>query len=333
MRQMLYGPAVCVVTALLTVTGAGAEDLPGKGKSIRMARAIWDTGWFHAEVYRQAFQKLGYEVRAPATLDNRPFYEAVGRGGVDLWVNGWFPLHEAYEESFRDGAERLGYVAKNGALEGYLIDKKTAEEHKIKTLSDFKKPEIKKLFDSDGDGQAEMAACPPEWYCGTKIAEHLQQWGLQDHIAPTDAAYTASMADAFRKFKDGRSILFYTWTPNWTLGLLVPGKDVIWIETPEASKAQTVAGLEGCVNDPCKLGWDANDIRPVANTEFLKNNPAVKALLENMTIPLSDILAQNAKMSAGEDRPEDIEKHAAEWIKANQAKFDGWIKAAMDAAS
>jgi glycine betaine/proline transport system substrate-binding protein len=52
-----------------------------------------------------------------------------------------------------------------------------------------------------------------------------------------------------------------------------------------------------------------------------------------MTIPLGDIFTQNAKMNAGEDKPEDISRHASEWIAANQEVFDGWIKSAMDSAS
>lgn len=333
MKKILYGLAVGLATASLAATGSFAQKAPGEGKSVKMARATWDTGWFQAEIYRQALQKLGYEVKEPTTLDNPPFYQAVGQGDVDLWVNGWFPLHDTYADSFESGAETVGYVAKGGALQGYLIDKKTADAHKITNLSDLKKPEIKKLFDSDGDGKAEMVACPPGWGCEKKIAEHLDNWKLRDDITPIKAAYSASMADAVGKFKEGKSILFYTWTPNWTVGVLKPGKDVVWIETPEATEASTVADVEGCVADPCKMGWEANDIRPVANKEFLKNNPAVKTLLEKMQIPLGDIFEQNAKMNGGEDKPEDIERHAAEWIKGNQEKFDGWIKAAMEAAS
>jgi glycine betaine/proline transport system substrate-binding protein len=231
---MLRGLAVGFAAVALMTTGALAQDLPGQGKSIKMARATWDTGWFQAEIYRQAFQKLGYEVAEPTTLDNPPFYQAVGQGDVDVWVNGWFPLHESYADAFKDGAETVGYVAKGGALQGYLIDKKTADAHNITNLADFKKPEIKKLFDSDGDGKAEMVACPPGWGCETQIAEHLDKWELRDHITPIKAAYSASMADAIGKFKEGNSILFYTWTPNWTVGILKPGRDVVWIEAPEA---------------------------------------------------------------------------------------------------
>jgi glycine betaine/proline transport system substrate-binding protein len=107
----------------------------------------------------------------------------------------------------------------------------------------------------------------------------------------------------------------------------------VWIETPEATEAETVAGVEGCVNDPCRMGWEANDIRPVVNSEFLEANPAVRALLEEARIPLDDIFAQNARMHDGESSQEDIERHAQEWIENNRETFDGWIEAAMQAAT
>jgi glycine betaine/proline transport system substrate-binding protein len=58
----------------------------------------------------------------------------------------------------------------------------------------------------------------------------------------------------------------------------------------------------------------------------------VKSLLESASIPIQDIFAQNAKMNAGEDSADDIEEQASAWIKANQGKVDGWLKAAREAA-
>jgi glycine betaine/proline transport system substrate-binding protein len=130
---------------------------------------------------------------------------------MDLWVNGWFPLHNSYKKAFESGAETLGYVAKGGALQGYLVDKKTADAHNIKTIEDFKKPEIRKLFDNDGDGKAELVACPPGWGCEKVIAHQLDAYKLRDYVEPIKAAYAASMADALGRYKSGGSIFFYTW--------------------------------------------------------------------------------------------------------------------------
>src|SRR3546814_14929813 len=98
--------------------------------------------------------------------------------------------------------------------------------------------------------------------------------------------------------------------------------------------ATTVENLEGCRGEqPCNLSWPANDIRPVANTEFLEENPAVRALPESVQIPIADIFAQNAQMNAGEDRPEDLQQQSETWPQENQSELDPWLSAARRAAA
>ncbi len=336
--------ATAVAAAMLAVPASGMaqEDKPGEGKSISMARATWDTGWWQAEVYKQMFEELGYEVERVTTLDNPPFYQSVALGDIDLWVNGWFPLHNTYEETFSQGAEKVGYVAEGGALQGYLIDKKTAEEHDINYVSDLTRPEIKELFDSNGDGKADMVACPPGWGCEEMIEYHLDAYGWREHFNPIKAGYSASMADALGRYQNDEPIFFYTWTPNWTVGILKPGEDVVWLQVEETklpedqahlADATEVADLAGCRGEqPCNLGWPANDIRPVANGAFLEENPAVRVLLENARIPIEDIFAQNAEMNEGADSPEDLERQAREWLEENKGQVGEWLDAARAAA-
>lgn len=338
----LFALALSASVMMAVPVASYAEEGPGTGTTIKMGQATWDTGWFHAEIYKQLLEKLGYAVEGPTTLDNPPFYQAVAQGDLDLWVNGWFPLHNSYESTYSKGAELVGYVAKGGALEGYLVDKASVEKYGIKTLDDFKRDDVKKAFDRDGDGKADLVACPPGWGCEITIEHHLDAYGLRDDVNPIKASYAASMADAVAAYQQGTPILFYTWTPNWTVNTLKPGKDVMWIEVPkvdlpEAQKsledAATLPGVPGCVEDPCKLGFPANDIRPVANSAFLKDNPAAKALLEEVAIPIEDIFAQNAKMNDGEGSAEDIKRHASEWIEAHGDLVDGWMKTASTAAN
>ena len=335
LRKTIPTLAAALLTTAIAVP-AIAQEQPGAGVTVNMAQATWDTGWFHAEIYRQLLQELGYEVPTITTLDNPPFYQAVSQGDMDLWVNGWFPLHNSYEDTFSAGAEIVGAVAKGGALEGYLVDKAAVEEFNITSLEDFKRPEVKEAFDRNGDGLADLVACPPGWGCEINITHHMDAYDLHDHVNPIKAGYAASMADAVAAYQNGEHILFYTWTPNWTVNELVPGEDVMWIEVPEVdlpdmslADAATLEGVEGCVNDPCMLGFPANDIVPVVNSDFLDENPAVGALLEAVEIPLADIFAQNAAMNAGED---DIEAQAAEWIAENRDAVDGWLDEARAAS-
>lgn len=330
------------LSTLLVAAPAIAQDNPGEGKTVNMAQATWDTGWFHAEIYKQLLEELGYTVEGPTTLDNPPFYQAVAQGDVDFWVNGWFPLHNTYRAAFEGQAEIVGAVANGGALEGYLVDKASVEKFGIKTLDDFKRPEVQEAFDRNGDGKADLVACPPGWGCEINIEHHLDAYELRDHINPIKAAYSASMADAVAAYEAGEPILFYTWTPNWTVNELVPGEDVMWIEVPEVNLPEEMAdladaavleGVEGCVADPCTLGFPANDIVPVANSGFLDENPAAAKLLEVASIPLPAIFAQNAAMNDGAGSAEDIQQQAADWIADNRDLVDGWLEEARAAQS
>ena len=328
---------VLLATLMAFPTAATAAEKPGQGTTIQMARATWDTGWFQAYVYQQLLEELGYRVPRIISLKNPAFYTSVSRGDVDLWVNGWFPLHDTYEEDFSEGARKVGYVAKGGALQGYLVSKEHAEKYDITGLEDFKREKVKQAFDQDGDGKAEMVACPPGWGCEKTIAEHWDAYGMHKHVDLIKADYSPSMADALARYKNGEPVFFYTWTPNWTVNVFKPGKDVVWITVPRTVGAEpentTMKGFEACTEDPCNLGWVANDIRPVANKEFLRNNPAAAALLEDVRIPVEDIFAQNAKMQDGEDSKEDLQRHASEWIENNQDMVDKWLKQARDVAS
>lgn len=319
-----------------------ASDLPGKGVEVQPARATWNTGYFQEALVRAGLKELGYDVAEPKELQNPLFYQSVFLGDVDYWTNGWFPNHVSQmPRGWEDRVEIIGYVAKAGGLQGYLVSKRDVEKYNIKSLDDFKRPEVMKAFDANGDGKADLTACPPGWGCEKVITHHFDAYGLDDYINPIKAGYSASMADTIARYKNGKPIFFYTWAPNWTIGMLEPGKDVMWINVPfidplESQEAgrdrMTVSGIEGAVTDPLKAGFVVSDIRVVANKKFAEENPAAKKFFEVFTLPLADINAQNTKMQNGEKSQEDIERHAKEWIAQNLTKWKSWIKAARDAA-
>ena len=332
--------AVTLTVLLLISIGAGiavaqSDDEPADNPPVRMARATWDTGWFQAEVYRLLIQQLGYEVEGPLTMDNDEFYTAVAAGEVDLWANGWFPTQDSFvQEEF---AERVGTQVDDGALQGYFVDRSTAQAHGITNLGDLSSREVAALFDHDGDGLADLIGCEPSWGCAAIIDHHLDAYGLRGTVEQVQGAYSPLIRATFDQYRAGQPVLYYTWTPNWTVGELVPGRDVVWLETPFPSlpaeqaaylDRTSIAGIPGCANDPCGVGWPPNDIRVVANTEFLEANPSIRKLLELVVIPLADISAQNALMVADEGDPEDIRRHAKEWVGANEVIVQRWIEAA-----
>jgi len=337
--------AMAAAVMLLTGGALAADKMPGKGVSVQPARATWTTGFFLEAIYSRALEALGYDVKDPKKLSNPIFYQSVYQGDVDFWANGWFPIHYAqlgmsYEE-YKQKATICGTVVKGGALQGYLVSKRDVEKFNIISLDDFKRDDVKEAFDANGDGKADLVACPPGWGCEKVITHHLDVYGMEPHVNPIKASYSASMADAVARYNAGDPVFFYTWTPNWTVNRFKPGKDVMWINVPKINPspaqepfkdAMVHRDVPGAVTDPIKMGFAGNDIVVVGNNEFLKANPAAAKMFEVMSIPFADISAQNAKMYEGENTEKDIERHVDEWIAGHKDQWEGWLSEARKAA-
>ncbi len=291
-----------------------------------MGRATWDTGWFQAEIYRQLVQELGYEVASPQTLPNTRAYEKISRGELAFWPNGWFPAHQNHLDTL-SSLQPVGKQVEAGALQGVLIDKKTAEAHQIKSLTDLRNPELAKLFDWDGDQKADLIGCDRSWACYQVLDQHLKNLQLETTVNQVSGDYSPLMYETLRRYREGKPVLFYTWTPNWTMGNLKPGEDVVWLRVP-ASKTSGSTSEAPCVQEPCETGFPPNDIRAVGNADFLKRYPDIQQLLSQVRIPLEDISAQNALLLEGEDTEADIRRHARLWLEEHQLEKERWLASA-----
>ena len=344
--SLLFAGLALLTSSLVLSSGfvlaADMPSKPGKGVKVRPARATWNTGYFQAALVEKGLKELGYELEPTKDLQSPIFYKSVTLGDMDYWPNGWFPLHdEQLPKNFTEKAAMYGYVVKAGGLQGYLVSRRDVEKYNIKSLADFKRAEVKKAFDKNGDGKADLTACPPGWGCEKVISHHMKVYKLEDSINPVTASYEAGMASAIAAYKSGEPILFYTWAPNWTIFKLKPGADVAWINVPEiiptegqekAKDRMVMSGVTGAVTDPIKLGFVVADIRIVANKKFTAGNPAARKFFEVFTLPLEDINEQNTRMNDGEKSDEDITRHVNEWIEKNKTTWDGWLGAARAAA-
>ena len=137
---------ISIISALFFLTSINAKE-------IKMGKADWDTGYFQAEIYKKALEKMGYKVSGPTVMKPQVFYVAAAAGDMDLWVNGWFDNHNTYVTEAMGKVKPVGYVVEQGGLQGYLIDKKTADKFNIKSIMDIKKHT--KEFDTNGDGKAD----------------------------------------------------------------------------------------------------------------------------------------------------------------------------------
>lgn len=323
------------IGGLMLVTAPSLADshLPGAGITVKPLKSSIAEETFQTLLVMRALEKLGYEVEDIKEIEYAAGHVAIANGDATFLADHWDPLHIDFylnaggdEKIYREG------VYSPGALQGYLIDKKTADEYGITNIGQLKDPEIAKIFDADGDGKADLAGCNPGWGCEKVIEHQLDAFELRDTVTHNQGSYSAIIADTITRFEAGDPVLYYTWTPYWVSGVLVPGEDVVWLNVPFSSLPGAREDVDTSLSDGSNYGFQANDQRIIANRDFAENNPAAAKLFAVMQLSSNDISAQNLRMRDGEKSRADIERHTDAWINAHQNTFDSWITAAMNAA-
>jgi len=318
---------------LLAPLARAADDQPGKGITVQPLKSSIAEETFQTLLVSRALEALGYDVKPIKEIEYAAGHVAIANGDGTFLADHWDPLHADFYER-AGGAEKIYRegVYSGGALQGYLIDKKTADEHKITNIEQLKDPAVAKLFDTNGDGKADLAGCNPGWGCEAVIEHQLDAYGLRDTVTHNQGAYSAIIADTIARYKQGEPILYYTWTPYWVSGVLVPGTDTTWLQVPFSSLPGERANMDTALPDGSNYGFEANEQRIIANREFAEANPAAAKLFAIMQLSANDISAENLRMRDGEDSEKDIERHTDAWIKAHQETFDGWLEEARKAA-
>ena len=353
-----------------TDTGTDTTSaLPGEGVSVNMARADWQSGYFQAQVYKQMLEELGYDVSEPSETELGPSgaYLAMAWGDVDFWANSWYPGHDSWwalelpdGSMVGDHLTKVGAVFPGGGLQGLLITKSVADEHGITHLDQLNDdPDIRALFDSDGDGLAEFYGCQENWTCDDMMQSMIAFNGWE-YLEQTIAGYDAMFAAAVAKVVLGEPMVIYTWTPSQYIAQLRPGDNVYWLAMENVLDDSNPLGLEGGeqfdqrywsgTTDPveldipaeqcparasadfCQIGWVPADIQVTANTAWLEAHPAAAELLRQAKLSVIDVSLANVAIQSGKDTEAQIAQLAANWIADNRAAVDEWIAAAIAAA-
>ena len=330
--QVLRQLAAATSLALLTL-GAQAQALPGKGVTVLPLKSSIAEETFQTLLVMKGLEQLGYDVQPIKEVEYPTAHIAIAQGDATFLADHWNPLHADYYKNAGGDAKlfRKGVYSGNAA-QGYLIDKKTADAHGISNIAQLKDPKIAALFDTNGDGKADLTGCNPGWGCEAVIEHQLDAYGLRNTVTHNQGSYSALIADTITRFKAGKPVLYYTWTPYWVSNELKPGKDVVWLEVPFSSLPGEQKGSNTQLPNGKNYGFVVNTQQIVANKAWAEKNPAAARLFEVMRLPVADINAQNHLMSQGQNQAADIERHVNAWIKAHQKTFDGWLQQARAVA-
>lgn len=282
------------------------------------------------EVIEEGLTALGYENNEMLTANYPAIHLSIGQGDADYTAVHWKPLHNDFyaNSGGDDSLLRAGPMYTN-AMQAYFIDIKTAEAEGITELEQMKAPAVKKLFDTDGDGMANMTGCNPGWGCEKVIEHHLDAYELRDHINNDKGEYFALMADTIERFKAGEPIFYTTWAPNWIMGTLKEGEDVVWLNAPFSSLPGD-QGSDTELADGRNPGFGANDNYVLMNKDFAEANPKATAFMNRLRIPVADLSAMMTRMNNGEDSPEELEQIAKDWIADHQLYWDLLISSAAE---
>ncbi|WP_287024904.1 glycine betaine/L-proline ABC transporter substrate-binding protein ProX [Vibrio sp.] len=319
--------------ASATSFAVNAETLPGEGVSIQAIQSTVAEETFQTLIIDKALEKLGYDVKPIKEVDYNVGYTSIANGDATYLAVNWVPLHDdKYKQAGGDDKFYREGTYVTGAAQGYLIDKKTADKYGITNIGQLKDPKLAKLFDTNDNGKADLTGCNPGWGCEAVVVHQLKDFGLEDTIDNNQGNYAAIIADTISRYKNGEPVLYYTWTPYWVSGVLVPGKDVVWLEVPHSSLPGDRSDIDTTLPNGKNYGFQMNSMHIIANKQFAKENPAAAKLFAIMKVNINDISAENLMMQKGQNKPADIEAHANGWIKAHQKQFDAWVAEAKAAA-
>lgn len=311
-----------------------AYKQPGKGGEVTPLKSSIAEETFQTLLVSEALKELGFKVNPIREIEYAAAHVAIGNGDGTFLADHWLPMHEDfYLKAGGDKKLFRSEVYSGNALSGYLIDKKTADKYQITNVSQLKDPKIAKLFDNKGDGKADLTGCPPGWGCEQIIEHHLDAYNLRATVNHNQGSYSALIADTISRYNQGQPILYYTWVPYWVSAVLQPGKDVVWLEVPFSSLPGEGKNTDTSLPNGSNYGFRMNTQHIVANKKFVEDYPFTQVLFNAMQVSAADISAQNKFMRDGQASERDIQRHTEQWIKANRALFDSWLKLARDAAN
>ncbi|MFM2486803.1 glycine betaine/L-proline ABC transporter substrate-binding protein ProX [Celerinatantimonas yamalensis] len=320
-----------LATCLIATPTLASTTLPGAGKVVTPVQSTINEETFQTLLVSKALEKLGYDVKPIKQVSYNVAFTAVANGDATFLADSWQPLQK--DKYIKAGGDKVFYrkgVYIANSAQGYMIDKKTADKYHITNIEQLKDPKIAKLFDENGDGKADLTSCNPGWSCSDVIAYQMKEYGLSQTVETQSGNYAAIIANTIARYKEGKPILYYTWMPYWVSGVLVPRKNVVWLQVPFSAIPDKPNADTQLANGE-NYGFRMNNQRIVANKKWAKANPAAAKLFAVMKLSVNDVSAENLMMRHGQSSEQDISHHVDAWIKAHQSTFNHWIQMAMQA--
>jgi len=315
MKLSKWTTGALVAGAFAMSMASGAAMAADSSKPIKIPTHNWSSQVVMAYVIGGIFESMGSTVEyVPA--DSQAVYEAIRNGDVTI-------SHEVWQSSF-------GKSFYNAMAKGGLID---AGTHTAATLEELGVPhyvveknlcpglpawealkDCAKVFaTADSGGKGRILEGPQSWH-GDLMPNRIKALGLDDKFVVKFAGSAdAIWAELASAKKEGRGIITFNWTPNFTDA---DGFD--FIEFPAYTDGcRIVDGGDGKCGSP--KGW----LKKAANYKFPKTHPAAYTAYSKISFSTKDI----GQMAALVDTDKMSHLDAAKaWLAAHEDVWKPFTK-------
>ena len=330
---------------LITISLTAALGLLSQGVAAKETVVIGEVSWDASLAIENVLkiimeQHLNVNVEIIAA-DQAAIWSAMnkGKGSIDVHPDVWSSAQtQAWAKFIAKGgkesvrANKTPYLGTDGLfIPGFIQDK-----YGVKTVHDLARPEIAKLFDTDGDGKGEYWPGAPGW-SGVKINQiKAKSYGFDKLFKPviiSDSLIKAQIKTAFRKKK---GILFYSWTPDW----IHSAYDLRKLEEPkftgyasDSKKEHVQYNAQGCYKFNDTENWleDSSITCGAPTTEVYiaysrsleQRSPKVAEFLSNVKLDANDVSVWINKIAQDKEDPIDM---AQAWVDANANIVQSWLQ-------
>ncbi len=339
--MMKYLKVTSVAAIALTAVSAFAE---AKTK-VTIGELDWPGSTAIEQVLKQVMEThLDAEVGTIAAAQEA-LYEALDKGdnSVDVVADMWTDhLPQQMKNYVMPGGKQSIILNATPYLgtEGIFVPSYVSEENGVKALADLAKPEIAKLFDSDGNGKGEMWAGAVGWESTNHTEVRGKTYGFDktmEYTTVEQAVFLAQLKDAYDNKKP---IAFYYWTPEWIHAaykltkLQEPEFDGYAAESAKDSERYNPKGCYTFYQPAERNDWlDASSIscgQPpthvnIAHSKALADRaPQISQFLKQVVLD-ADVVNQWILSMEVDKKP--VEEVASTWIAANKDTVEGvWLK-------
>jgi glycine betaine/proline transport system substrate-binding protein len=265
-----------------------------------------------------------------------------GDGSVDVVADMWIDHLPAQMKKYVLPGSRETIILNKEpyfGTEGIFVPTYVQEEHGIENLADLAKPEVAKLFDSDGNGKGELWAGAVGWESVSLTEVRGKSYGFDktmEYTTVDQAVFLAQLKDAYQQKEP---IVFYYWTPEWIFAAF----DLAKLKEPEftgytmeSAKGSERYNPQGCYtfyqpgerNDWLEAsritcGQPPATVHVAHSKALAERAPKIARFIEQVRIDPADVDKWIYAMQV-ENVP--VEQVASQWIAQNKEEIEGkWL--------